>query len=119
MSCPLDYSLCCQTVTIYHREKEGVSRRVVKNAFLQWQDAQQTDTVGRRTEQRFLLILPGDVVVPGDRVMEGEGPIADDWNLLVPGKVPGLGEVNYAQKCYWQGKLCHTEAGRRWNHAGT
>ncbi len=118
MTCPLDYSLCNQTVTIYHRTKEGISRRVVKNAFLQWQDMEETDSLGRRMEQRFLLILPGDVVFPGDRVMEGEGPVTENWGLLMPGKIPRLGEVNYAQPCYWQGKLCHTEAGRRWKRAG-
>lgn len=115
MSCPLDYGLCRQTVTIYHREKESVRRQVVRNAFLQWQDAEVTDSLGRRMEQRFLLILPGNQqqVFPGDRIMEGEGPVTDDWQLLIPGKQFRLGEVNYASPCYWQGSLCHTEAGRR------
>ncbi len=32
MMCPLDYSLCCQTVTLYRRRGEEIFRQVVDSA---------------------------------------------------------------------------------------
>lgn len=109
MSCPLDYSLCCQTVTVYHRADGAVRRQVLEGCHLEVQTLEEQGVAGK-----FLLIVPGQTqtVFPGDRIMPGQGPETLSWRELVPGAVEGLLEAAYAKPCYWQGQLCHTEAGR-------
>lgn len=99
---PLDYSMCCMTVTVYHRE--GLTRQVVSNAHLEY--TRQQDVAGGITTGRpsFLLVVPGELnIVPGDKVVVGEGPAITNWNQL---------EALVAQSVkprYFMGKVCHTE----------
>ena len=114
MSCPLDYSLCNQTVTLYRMEKGIVRRQVVENAWYQWRLEQVTDELGTRQETRFSLILPGQqAILPGDRVFDGIGPLVtpEQWPGFLPVSVTGLSQVKFVKPCYWQGQLCHTESG--------
>ncbi len=115
MLSPLDYSLCCQTVTLYRRQGDRVDRTVVENAFYQWRVRQEKTPEGQTHQVDFLLILPGEEhsVLPGDRVIGGIGPelTAREWPGFLPVKVPGLAEVSYVKPCFWEGALCHTEAG--------
>ena len=114
---PLDYSHCCQTVTVYRQEAPGrYSRRVFRQAFLAPRRQVEAEKTGSVGESSFLLVIPGAEVPvrPGDKVLPGEGPeIADReaWAAFIPAKVPGLVIVKYVEPRYWQGKLCHTEAG--------
>ena len=115
MSCPLDYSLCNQTVTLYRMENGTVRRQVVENALYRWRLEQVTDELGTRQETKFSLILAGQhMLQPGDRVYDGTGPAItlEQWPGFLPVTVPGLSQVRYVKPCYWQGELCHTEAGR-------
>ena len=116
MSGPVDYSLCCQTVTVYRRTEEGIQRTVIPGCYLQWQEELDEDGIRIRDEHKFLLIQPGEnPIYPGDRIFDGEGPIltVQDWEGFLPVRVPGLSETAYAQPWYWQDKLCHWEAGRK------
>jgi len=117
MILPVDYSMCCQRVTVYRKTPAGIVRAELPGCLLQWQEETSYDRLGRRQERKFLLIQPGESqqVFPGDRVMEGNGPevAADQWSAFVPELVANLGEVAYAKAYYWQGSFCHTEAGRR------
>ena len=115
--CPLDYSLCDRTVTVYRRQGEQIIRQVVENCYLSRQETQTASLSGRRETQAFLLIVPGKVqrVFPGDRVYDGVGPEVSlaDWSGFLPVKIPGLCQVSYVQPCYWAGEICHVEAGRK------
>lgn len=111
-----DYSLCCQTVTLYGLRDGAVTRRVVENAHYTWQVIQVTDEAGTRQETTFLLVLPGEAEInPGDRVYEGVGPevTVTEWPEFLPVTVRGLAQVQYVRPYYWQGQLCHIEAGRK------
>lgn len=116
-NCPLDYGKCCQTVTVYHQEAPGSYRRqVLTRAFLDFKKTQNVDKTGRTEASAFLLVIPCEtqVVFPGDKAMLGEGPeiaTREEWAALIPSKVPGLCVVKYADMKYWQGKICHEEAG--------
>ena len=113
----MDYSVCCQTVTVYRRTEEGVSRVEIPGCFLQWQEETEYDRLGKKRERKFLLIQPGEeqLVFPGDRVFEGVGPEIgpEDWAAFLPVHVPKLGEAAYAAAYHWKGVFCHTEAGRK------
>lgn len=117
MTVPVDYGMCCQTVTVYRKTPEGIHRQVLGGCFLQWEDAVSFETLGKRKERPFLLVQPGakQLVFPGDRVFDGVGPKVTEemWNTFVPALVPGLGEAAYAMAYRWQGQFCHTEAGRK------
>ena len=114
MNCLADYGLCDQTVTLYRRRGDGVTRQVVDNACFSYTLQQVTDPRGTRQETMFTLIIPGDArLQPGDRVFDGIGPEDVDWDTFLPVSVPGLAQVEYAQLCNQPGLACHTRAGRR------
>ena len=114
---PMDYSLCDQTVTIYRRQGEQVLRQVVEGCYYVWQEQQLLDKGGCRRETTCLLVMPGDgqQVFIGDRVLPGVGPEVElrDWAAFIPVNVPGLAEIGYVKPYYWDGGLCHVEAGRK------
>lgn len=115
MDCPLDYSLCDRTVTIYRKENGVVQRLVAEGCYYVWQVAEETDVLGTRQVTRFLLIMPGACqrVFVGDRIYDGVGPEAVDWASFIPVKVPGVAEVAYVRPCWWGSSVCHIEAGRK------
>lgn len=117
-TCPVDYGLCNQTVTIYHWDgKEAYTRTVIKEgAFLDFKKNQSVDKTGSKEVNAFLLVVPGPVVrvSVGDKVIHGEGPevaTREDWAALTPSKVEGLSVVRYVDPKYWRGSVVHTEAG--------
>ena len=117
MNGPLDYSLCDKTVTVYRRQADQILRLVAQACYYSWQEVQVTDERGCRRETKCLLIMPGDKqkVFVGDRIFDGVGPdiALQDWAAFIPVKVAGLSEVSYVQPYYWDGMLCHVEAGRK------
>jgi hypothetical protein len=114
--CPVDYSLCNQTVTVYHQEDGKYTRTVHPRAFLDFRKTHTTDKTGSRESNSFLLVIPGDTqaVFPKDKVLLGIGPeisTSEAWRSFAPVNVPGLVVVEYVDPKYWNGKLVHTEAG--------
>lgn len=116
MQCPLDYSLCRQTVTRYRLCGERVDRQVLERAYYNYQPTQVTDEKGRRQKTLFLLIVPGQAdLVPGDRIFDGVGPelTPAQWSRFLPVTVAGVSEVQYVRPYLWEDQVCHTEAGRK------
>ena len=115
--CPVDYSLCDQTVTVYHWDKKDTyTRKVIANAFLDFKKTQNVDKTGSREVNSFLLVIPGSEVPVAveDKVLLGEGPEVADraaWSAFIPSKVEGLVVVKYVDPKYWRGSVVHTEAG--------
>ena len=112
---PLDYSLCCQTVTLYRKTGEGITRVVLPGCYLSRQLAMPQTDYGKSMEKKFLLIIPGNTCPPqpGDRVYDGIGPDTVDWQVFLPAAVPELLEVSYVKPCCWDGEIVHWEAGYR------
>jgi len=114
---PVDYRLCNQTVTVYHWDgKDGYTRKVFHNAFLDFRKTQNVDKTGSSEANSFLLVIPGASVPVsvGDKVLHGEGPeiaTREDWAAFIPAKVPGLVVVKYVDPKYWRSSVVHTEAG--------
>lgn len=112
-----NYSLCNQTVTIYHRDGSGsITRTVRADAFLDFKKVQNVDKTGSHESNSFLLVIPGPAVpvVVGDKVVLGTGPAVTSetvWADLIPVKVPGMVVVKYVDPKYLNGELVHTEAG--------
>ena len=113
--CPLDYRLCNQTVTVYHRDGDKVTRTGYDNAFLDFKKTENVDKTGSKEANSFLLVIPcSEVCVhPEDKVLLGTGEeiTAARWPSFIPAKVPGLVVVKYVDPKYWGGKLIHVEAG--------
>jgi hypothetical protein len=110
------YPVCHQTVTVYRKNSDTVMRRVAHGCYYRFEDHLQEDAAGLRFVRKFLLIQPGnEVILPGDRILEGIGPTVDSaqWDKFVPACVPGLSQVAYAAPWHWEGKICHYEAGRK------
>lgn len=78
-----DYSLCQQTVTVYHMEGGAVTRTVYTKAYLERKKTESVGATGSSEENGFLLVVPGGAQAcrVGDKVFDGEGP-------LVPGTEP-------------------------------
>lgn len=115
-STPVDYRLCNQTVTVYHKDGDKYTRAIYGNAYLDFRKNQTVDKTGSKEANSFLLVIPGAVqtVFVGDKVILGEGPevlTREAWADMIPAKVPGLVVVSYVDPKYWNGKLVHTEAG--------
>ena len=116
-TCPVDYRMCNQTVTVYHKDEDTYTRKVIENgAFLDFKKTQSVDKTGSKEANSFLLVVPGDTqaVFAGDKVMMGVGPeisTRDTWAAFIPSKVPGMVVVSYADPKYWNGQIVHTEAG--------
>lgn len=116
-ACPLDYSKCDQTVTVYHWDgKETYTRTVYDLAFLDYKKTQSVDKTGSKEASSFLLVIPCNhqPVFVGDKVMLGVGPeiaTREDWAALIPAKTPGLVVIQYVDPKYWRGRMVHMEAG--------
>lgn len=117
-TCPVDYRLCDQTVTIYHWDGERTyTRKVIeKGAFLDFRKTRNVDKTGSSEANSFLLVVPGSKVpvAVGDKVLLGVGPevcTREEWAAFMPPKVPGLVVVKYVDPKYWNGNIVHTEAG--------
>lgn len=115
MNCPLDYSLCNQTVTVYRMQKGEIFRYILENAYLTPKVRNKTQISGEEPSMPFSLIVPGNPGLhPGDRIYHGVGPVLTNgqWPAFLPVTVPGLYITEYVKPCYWMGTVCHTEAGR-------
>ena len=115
-TCPIDYSMCKQTVTVYHKDGDTITRKVHNRAYLDFRKTQTTDKTGSRESNSFLLVIPGDTqaVFVDDKVLLGDGPeisTVKEWAAFVPVKVPGLVVVKYVDPKYWGDTMVHTEAG--------
>lgn len=114
---PVDYRLCNQTVTIYHKDGDAYTRLVIeKGAFLDFKKTQNVDKTGSTEVNSFLLVIPCNEipVAVGDKVFHGEGPevaTREEWAAFIPSKVPGLVVVKYVDPKYWKDQLVHVEAG--------
>lgn len=115
---PVDYRLCSQTVTLYHREEGGeIVRRVIREgAFLDFKKVQDVSKTGSTEVNGFLLVIPCSEVpvAVGDKVLHGEGPVIasrEEWAGFIPAKVQGLVVVRWVDPKYWKDRLVHVEAG--------
>ena len=111
---PFDYSLCRDTVTLYRRSGNTVTRQVVEHCHLHTRQVLHTDAAGKSMEKTFLLIIPGQAdLAPEDRVYRGIGPETVQWESFTPVRIPALYEISYVMPCYWNGAICHMQAGHK------
>ena len=106
---PLDYSLCQDTVTVYHRE--GLTRQVLGGVHYESTNRREVEGGIARKSLGFLLVIPGCYDIrPGDKVHLGIGPELERWEELTSEFCENMGLVTSVQSRYYQGKLCHIEA---------
>ena len=104
---PLDYGLCCMTVTVYDRNG---GRRVIENVHYEFTGEASTATGRTCADSGFLLVIPGeDPIKPGDKVVLGMGA-ETAFDALNPARHPTLGIVRTVKPRYFKGRPCHTEA---------
>lgn len=109
------YVMCRQTVTLYHKEGDTVTRTVIPRAYLDHKKVRNVEKTGSTDVTSFLLVYPAGPPGPcaGDKVVHGVGPeiTAAGWPHFIPAKVPGLCVVKYVDPKYNRNKLAHWEAG--------
>lgn len=115
-SCPINYQMCQQTVTVYHKNGDIYTRTVHDRAFLDFRKNQTVDKTGSKETNSFLLVIPCDhqTVFVGDKVLLGTGPevaTREAWAALIPSTTPGLVVVKYVDPKYWGTQMVHVEAG--------
>lgn len=115
-TCPVDYRMCKQTVTVYHKDGDTFTRTVHKKAFLDFRKNQTVDKTGSKESNSFLLVIPCDTqaVFVGDKVLLGKGPevaTREAWAALIPSTTPNLVVVKYVDPKYWGTQMVHVEAG--------
>lgn len=110
---PVDYRLCNQTVTVYHKSGDTIKRTVYDRAFLDFKKTENVDKTGSKETNSFLLVIPcsEQCVFPEDKVLLGAGKEVTKWASLIPTKVLGLVVVKYVDLKYWNGRMVHVEAG--------
>lgn len=125
------FSLCAQTVTLYHPDpdSETVTRRVVAGVFLDRRVKMNFTETGCQAAQAFLLVIPAAAgepgkaytLEPGDRVLEGTGPDISwqEWPAFVPSVQEGLCCVQYVAPKMVGERFCHLEAGGWWTRSGS
>ena len=88
---PLDYSLCCMSVTV----ESGLGSRELTGIHFEFTDTREVETGREEKNRNFLLVIPkDDPIAPGDRVIfRGQTAV-----------------VATVKPRYFRGKLCHTEA---------
>lgn len=113
----MDYPLCHQTVTLYRIGNGGVTRQVINGCYYEKSRVLEVRDLGLQQETKFLLILPGQLqqVFVGDKVYFGIGPEikVEQWARFSSATDAKVGEVAYATPYFRNGRLCHTEAGRK------
>ena len=50
-TCPVDYRMCNQTVTVYHKDGDKYIRTVYERAFLDYKKTQSVDKTVNRTSK--------------------------------------------------------------------
>lgn len=115
-ACPVDYRMCKQTVTVYHKDGDTITRTVHENTFFDFRKTHNVDKTGSREVNSFLLVVPcsTQAVFVEDKVLQGVGPeitTREEWAAFIPAKVPGLVVVKSADPKYWGAQLVHVEAG--------
>ena len=114
-----DYSLCTQTVSVFHFEDDEVTKTVYEKAYLDYKRTQNIENTGSTEVNGFLLVIPGDAqgVHVGDKVMLGDGVDVPEsgvpawWRSFIPSKVDGLVVVKDVDPKWYRGRIVHTEAG--------
>lgn len=134
MAAPLQYPLCCQTVTLYHADPAAhtITRTVVQGVHF---DTRRRETTAGGSgpagsaATAFLLVIPEKhaafgrdyTLEPHDRVLAGTGPEVSytQWLDFTPAKVPGLAAVQYVDCKTAAGQAAHVEAGGWWTRSGS
>lgn len=111
------YSLCNDTLTVYHMEGGHVSRNVYTQAYFENERAEDADKLGSERKNTALAVIPGSerACEVGDRILLGEGPdVPDDamawWRAFIPPRVANLFVVKRVSAERFGGGVCHTEA---------
>lgn len=111
-----DYSLCHQTVTIYHYESGEITRTVYPKAYFEKTVKAEVDERGESGKTEHLIVIPGSNIpcVPGDKVYLGNGasPEGDNarwWRVFIPPKDDKVVVVRSVSYRHWRGEVVHVE----------
>ena len=107
----MEHPLCDRVVTWYRNTPQGVQRQVIEGCFYSYTDVFLPEGY---LERRFFLVIPGRPALrPGDRVLEGEGPLTVDWHSFVPAAVEGLSQVDWVKQ--YEGHIQAGSGKTRWD----
>lgn len=115
---PLNYALCNQTVTVYRANHNGefsCTKTVYNDAFLDFKKVVSVNKTGSKEVNSFLLVIKGNAdLKPKDKVLLGEGEdikTREEWAKFIPSNRAGLVVIETVDPKYYNGEICHVEAG--------
>lgn len=116
---PFSYALCNQTVTVYRACFDGefsCTKTVYdKKAFFDFKKVVSVIKTGSKEVNSFLLVIKGNAdLKPKDKVLLGLGEdisTREEWAKFIPSNCADLVVIETVNPKYYNGKVCHVEAG--------
>lgn len=112
----IDYSLCQQTVTVYRKDGDIITRTVHSPAYMEVNRTERLSKDADELESTALVVIPGAASLSvGDRVFDGIGPDVPSvgmmtwWRSFIPAKVDGLIVLRQVAQRKWRGEVAHVE----------
>lgn len=92
--CPVDYRLCNQTVTVYHRDGDKVTRTVHDKAFLDYKKTENVDKTGSKEDAlQEALQKAAEFIDCGQKSDGKKHPCMVDWEQDAPLIIPAVNRV--------------------------
>ena len=104
------------TVTVYHKEGDRITRRVLTGCHLEMGESLTLDKGQANWERDFFLVIPLDrPVAGGDKIWVGIGPkiTAEQWQSFIPAQYPQLLVARQVRAYSLGGRIHHYEVSRK------
>lgn len=111
-----NYSLCNQSVTVYHYDNGEITRTEYEKAYFEATEKQELDQRGESGKTEHLIVIPGNTrdFYEGDKVYLGigeypEGDAARWWRNFIPAKNRDVVVIRSVSFRRWQNAVVHVE----------
>ena len=118
MAAPLQYPLCCQTVTLYHADPAAhtITRTVVQGVHF---DTRRRETAAGGSGPAGSAATAFLLVIPEKHAAFGRDYTLEPHDRVLAGTGPEVAAVQYVDCKTAAGQAAHVEAGGWWTRSGS